>query len=172
MTETVLQRSGILIGSGAIVVSPDRKHVLMVRHVDFPGDFWRGKWIFPGGRVEHGERLAEAAAREVKEETGLDIRVGFPIPPHDRVVVDDDGNVRLHVVYHVHWAFAEEEALVPGDDVGEAAWFSAEDIEGARDEIHRDTWRLIELSGMIGNLREGIEEFPDCLCIPKDDEGR
>ncbi len=168
MTDTVRQREGILIGSGAIVVSPDRKHVLMVRHVDFEGDFWRGKWIFPGGRVEHGERLAEAAAREVKEETGLDIRVGHPIPPHDRVVLNDDGSVALHVVYHVHWAFAVDTELCPDDDVGEAAWFSAEDLEEVRDDIHKDTWRLINLSGMVGELRKGIEEFPDWLCLPDD----
>jgi ADP-ribose pyrophosphatase YjhB (NUDIX family) len=168
MTEPVQRREGILIGSGAIVISPDRRRVLMVRHKDMEGDFWRGKWIFPGGLVEHGERLGEAAVREVLEETGLRVRLGHPIPPHDRVVRDDDGNVTLHVVYNVHWAFADDEGLTPDDDVGEAAWFSADDLERCQEEIHMDTWRLIHLSGMVGDLREGIEEFPDRLCFPKD----
>ena len=169
MTDPVAQRSGIVLGSGAIVVSPDRRHVLMVRHVDIPGDFWGGKWLFPGGRVERGETLAEAAAREVREETGLDVLVGHPVPPHDRVVRDDDGRVLVHAVYHVHWALAEkEEELVPGDDVGEAEWFSADDLERRRDEIHEDTWRLIELSGMAGLLREGVEGFPDPLRLTGD----
>ena len=76
----------------------------------------------------------------------------------------------LHVVYHVHWAFAEAEDLHPDDDVGEAAWFSADDLEEQRDDIHKDTWRLIHLSGMVGDLREGIEEFPDCLCLPTEEK--
>ena len=113
--------------------------------------------------------LKQCLLREVKEETGLDIMVGHPIPPHDRVVIDDDGKVVLHVVYHVHWAFTEDEDLHPDDDVGEAAWFSAEDLERRRGEIHKDTWRLIHLSGMVGDLREGIEEFPDCLCLPTEE---
>lgn len=167
MTYPTSREGRILIGSGALVLSPDGTRVLMVRHRDMEGDFWRGKWIFPGGLVEHGERLAETAAREVLEETGLRVRLGNPIPPHDRVVRDADGQVTLHVVYNVHWAMAEGEDLVPDDDVAEAEWFSADDLEQQSDEIHTDTWRLIHLSGLADKLRKGVDGFPECFCFPE-----
>ena len=169
MADTYRQTRGILIGSGAIVVSPDGTRVLMVRHRDMEGDFWRGKWIFPGGKVEHGERLGEAAAREVLEETGLRIRLGHPIPPHDRVVRGPDGEVELHVVYHVHWAVAEGEDLTPADDVAEARWFTGQEVLAAQEDIHEDTWSLIELSGLAPELERGLRNLPDCTCMPGED---
>lgn len=45
--------------------------VLLVRRAIQPS---YGKWVFPGGYVDRGERLEEAAMREVKEECGLDVR--------------------------------------------------------------------------------------------------
>ena len=52
----------------------DRK-LLLVRRARSPG---RGLYSLPGGRVEHGETLHQAVAREVREETGLAITIiGF-----------------------------------------------------------------------------------------------
>ncbi|HYP24947.1 MAG TPA: NUDIX domain-containing protein, partial [Actinomycetota bacterium] len=56
------------IAVGAIVVRDGR--LLMVQRANEPG---AGLWSLPGGRVEHGEYLAAALRREVKEETGLDV---------------------------------------------------------------------------------------------------
>ena len=59
------------LGVGAVVVRDDA--LLMVKRAHEPG---RGLWSLPGGRVEHGEHLSAAVAREVREETGLEIEVG------------------------------------------------------------------------------------------------
>jgi ADP-ribose pyrophosphatase YjhB (NUDIX family) len=52
-----------------------REHVLLIRAED-PGRTW---YFLPGGLVEHGERLEDACAREVKEETALDVHVRRPL---------------------------------------------------------------------------------------------
>jgi len=59
------------LGVGAVVVRDDA--LLMVKRAHEPG---RGLWSLPGGRVEHGEHLSAAVAREVREETGLEVEVG------------------------------------------------------------------------------------------------
>lgn len=56
------------VAVGAVVIRDGS--LLMVRRAHDPG---RGLWSLPGGRVELGEYLHEAVAREVREETGLDV---------------------------------------------------------------------------------------------------
>jgi 8-oxo-dGTP diphosphatase len=59
------------IAVGTIIRSPAQRIVLVRRAID-PG---YGKWVFPGGYVDRGERLVAAALREAREECGLDIRI-------------------------------------------------------------------------------------------------
>ena len=60
------------VAVGAIVLD-DRGRVLVVERGKPPGV---GQWTVPGGRLEPGETLAQAVAREVREETGLVVEVG------------------------------------------------------------------------------------------------
>jgi ADP-ribose pyrophosphatase YjhB (NUDIX family) len=99
------------IAVGAVVLDADR--LLMVRRGTEPG---RGLWTVPGGRVEHGEYLADALRREVREETGLTVEVRellgiFEVPGDPHYVILD------YVAVPVG-----ELDPAPADDVEEVRW--------------------------------------------------
>ena len=58
------------IAVGTIVTTANG--LVLVRRAIEPG---YGKWVFPGGYVDRGERLTTAAVREAREECGLDVRI-------------------------------------------------------------------------------------------------
>ena len=93
--------------------------LLMVQRDNDPG---RGLWSVPGGRVEAGEYLNAAVAREVKEETGLDIAVGQLLGILE--VVGDPHYVILDFV-----ATPTEQAPPrAGDDVSEVRWVPLDEV--------------------------------------------
>ena len=59
-------------GGVRVIVLDDDNRILMVRH-DHPE---RTVWMVPGGSIEEGESSAQAAVREVFEETGLEVEIG------------------------------------------------------------------------------------------------
>jgi ADP-ribose pyrophosphatase YjhB (NUDIX family) len=59
------------VAVGTIISTADGRLVLVRRAIE-PG---YGKWVFPGGYVDRGERLTVAAIREAREECGLDVRI-------------------------------------------------------------------------------------------------
>ena len=97
---------------GAVIVHDDR--LLLVRRGRPPG---RGRWSLPGGRVEHGELLADAVVREVAEETGLSCVCG------DLVGWAEPRGGGYHFVILDFAATVDDPAaLRPGDDAADAAW--------------------------------------------------
>jgi 8-oxo-dGTP diphosphatase len=59
------------VAVGTIIRAEDQRLVLVRRAIE-PG---YGLWVFPGGYVDRGEQIVEAAIREAREESGLDVRI-------------------------------------------------------------------------------------------------
>ncbi|MGC8556296.1 MAG: NUDIX hydrolase [Conexivisphaera sp.] len=81
------------VGVGALVISEGR--VLLVRRSNPPG---RGKWSVPGGHLELGEGIYEAALRELEEETGVRGRPLGVVGISELIERDDSGRVLYHYV--------------------------------------------------------------------------
>ena len=84
-----------IVAVGAFVFDSDGR-VLLVERARPPSV---GMWTVPGGRLERGETLAQAVAREVREETGLIVEVGLLACVVERMA-DDYHFVILD--YHAH----------------------------------------------------------------------
>ena len=127
---------------GAVVVHEGA--VLLVRRGRAPS---RGVWAVPGGRIELGETLAEAAEREVREETGVQVRAGEPVWSFDSVVRDPEGRVAFH--YVVVDLLADYVAGEPraGDDALAARWARPEDLPGMT--VSPPTLHLLERIGFL-----------------------
>jgi 8-oxo-dGTP diphosphatase len=80
-----------------------------------------GRWALPGGFVEEGEQVAEAAARELAEETGLKVAKMRLLGVYDTPGRDPRGWT-VSVVYLAH--IAGPEAVAGADDASDARWFA------------------------------------------------
>jgi 8-oxo-dGTP diphosphatase len=122
---------------GASVVLWRDNSVLLVKRKSGP---YADKWALPGGNVRFGERLAEAAKRELMEETGIEATIRNPVGIFEIVM---DQPVSAHFVLMAFAASYEGGEVKAADDAAEARWVAADELDAlditpqSRDAIAR-----------------------------------
>lgn len=128
-----------LVGIGVVVRRGDQ--VLLVRRTKPPRP---NAWSLPGGLQKLGETVFAAAAREVREETGVTAQGWRLVAIADLIEHDDAGCVRYHyTLIDVAAAWCAGEAIA-GDDASAVAWAGVDDL--ARYELWDETVRVIRLA--------------------------
>ena len=100
--------------------------VLIVQRGKAPS---KGVWTVPGGAVELGETMRQAAAREVKEECGIKVEVGEVAGILDNVVRDEQGRIRYHYAIVDFAARYTSGELCPNDELMNAAWITPTEFD-------------------------------------------
>jgi ADP-ribose pyrophosphatase YjhB (NUDIX family) len=131
------------VAAGVVVERGDSgasREVLLVRRRLKPR---RGFWSFPAGFVDFDETPAQAAVRECREETGLEVEI---IDLLDVIAGEKHGDADIVIVYRARWVGGGrmEEQLRAADDVDRVGFFPPEDLpplafRATREAI--DKWR-------------------------------
>jgi 8-oxo-dGTP diphosphatase len=84
-----------LVGVGALIHNGGDGKILLIKRRFEPN---KGRWALPGGLLETGESLAEAARREVREELGVEVEIEELFQVSEEMIKDGEGRVRFHFI--------------------------------------------------------------------------
>ncbi|MBF0469489.1 MAG: NUDIX hydrolase [Desulfamplus sp.] len=113
-----------VLAVGAVVFKEDK--VLLVKRGNAPA---KGMWAIPGGCVQPGETIKQAAEREILEETGIIIKAGQQIYSFEVIERDETDKLKFHyyiVDFEGEYVGGKIKA---GDDADDAAWISGDDLK-------------------------------------------
>jgi ADP-ribose pyrophosphatase YjhB (NUDIX family) len=124
------------VGIGAIIIEGDR--VVLVKRAHPP---IQGQWSIPGGVLEVGELVRNAAVREAREETGLIVEPGDLLGVYDRVLRHSDGRVQYHYVLVDFLCRPVGGELRAASDAAEVRWFTRDELPALK--LAEDTFEVI-----------------------------
>jgi ADP-ribose pyrophosphatase YjhB (NUDIX family) len=113
-----------IVGVGAVILHHGA--VLLVRRANPPLE---GEWSIPGGALELGEKLRDGVAREVLEETGLDVEVGPLLDVVDSIFPDCEGRAKYHYVLIDYLCHPRAGTLAAASDASAVRWARPEELD-------------------------------------------
>jgi 8-oxo-dGTP diphosphatase len=126
-----------LVGVGAIIIEDGR--VVLVKRAHPP---LQAEWSIPGGMLEVGELVRDAAIREAREETGLTVEPGELLGVYDRILRDPQQRVQYHYVLIDFLCRRVAGDLAAAGDAAEVGWFTPDRLPGLN--LAEDTLDVIQ----------------------------
>ncbi|MEZ0171883.1 NUDIX hydrolase [Microvirga sp. TS319] len=123
MTDDRLYPSRPILAASVAVIRDGR--ILLAARGKPPGE---GLYSLPGGMVEAGETLVEAALRELREEVGVEAEIMGLLAPVEFIERDGRGHIKHHVVIAAHaarWVSGEPQT---GPEAKDIRWVTERDI--------------------------------------------
>jgi 8-oxo-dGTP diphosphatase len=115
-----------IVGAGAVILQEGK--LLIVKRKAEPG---RGRWSIPGGTVHLSEKVRDAAIREAKEESGLDIEIidDRPLDAFDSIITDDRSRTQYHFTLLEFLAKPKGGSLKAAEDASDARWVTLDEVK-------------------------------------------
>ena len=101
---------------GALIVNKEGRILLTKSHK------WFDKYTLPGGHIEVGETMKEAAAREVKEEVGLDVEVAEMLLMQEAIFAEEFWKRRHFIFFDFLCKSKDQQVKLDGRELQEYVW--------------------------------------------------
>jgi 8-oxo-dGTP diphosphatase len=146
-----------VVGIGGVIIEQGR--ALLIRRGSEP---LRGEWSIPGGTLEIGESLQEGVARELFEETGVEVHVLDLIEAFDRIFLDKEAslashkkNPRFHFVIVDYLCERISGEARAGSDVTDVAYAREEEL--ARFRLTETATRVLKKAFAMDRARQAAK---------------
>ena len=112
-----------IVAVGAVVFKEGK--ILTIKRSQEPS---KGKWSIPGGRVELGETVYEAAKREALEECSIEIEIERLLDSVDNIIRDEEGHIKYHFVIIDLLAKHVSGEIKARSDADECRWVTPQEL--------------------------------------------